>query len=243
MPVPKYHQIYLVLREQLNEGRFADGVPGEVALTGQFGVARVTVRRALERLSSEGLISRNPGRVGRTVLVHEVLPREDHACRGVLADPVPGRALRARPAVPVGVDDDGQLVVAGVERLPLGDHRRRELVQHQHLLRQRLRTGEGGEPRAGGVDLRGRHRADLGQVLLAGGEAPLGVEGEPDVGVGQQGLVALRLREEVGGAGLQVEQHVDALLARGLHPRLEEGRVDLVGVVAVLARLRRSRPW
>ena len=68
MPLPKYHQIYLVLREQLDEGRFADGVPGELALMAQFGVARVTVRRALERLSSEGLISRTPGRRTRLVV-------------------------------------------------------------------------------------------------------------------------------------------------------------------------------
>lgn len=68
MPLPKYHQIYLVLREQLDEGRFAaDGLPGELALMEQFGVARVTVRRALERLSTEGLISRTPGRRTRQV--------------------------------------------------------------------------------------------------------------------------------------------------------------------------------
>ena len=54
LPLPKYHQIYLVLREQLQEGRFSAGLPGEVALTQQFGVARVTVRRALEQLASEG---------------------------------------------------------------------------------------------------------------------------------------------------------------------------------------------
>jgi GntR family transcriptional regulator len=68
MPLPKYHQVYLVLREQLDEGRFADSVPGELALMAQFGVARVTVRRALERLSSEGLISRTPGRRTRLVV-------------------------------------------------------------------------------------------------------------------------------------------------------------------------------
>lgn len=67
MPLPKYHQIYLVLREQLDEGRFAEGLPGELALMAQFGVARVTIRRALERLSDEGLISRNPGRRTRPV--------------------------------------------------------------------------------------------------------------------------------------------------------------------------------
>jgi GntR family transcriptional regulator len=78
MPLPKYHQIYLVLREQLDEGRFAEGVPGELALMAQFGVARVTVRRALERLSSEGLISRNPGRRTRPVPpVPAAEPREN----------------------------------------------------------------------------------------------------------------------------------------------------------------------
>jgi GntR family transcriptional regulator len=60
--LPKYHQVYLVLREQLAEGRYADGVPAEMRLMEQFGVARVTVRKALERLASEGLIARAPGR-------------------------------------------------------------------------------------------------------------------------------------------------------------------------------------
>jgi GntR family transcriptional regulator len=62
LPVPKYHQIYVVLREQLHEGRFAHGVPGEIALMREFGVARVTVRKALERLAAERLIQRTPGR-------------------------------------------------------------------------------------------------------------------------------------------------------------------------------------
>src|SRR6187549_4014059 len=62
LPLPKYHRIYLVLREQLNDGRFSAGLPGELALMQQFGVARVTVRRALEQLANEGLISREPGR-------------------------------------------------------------------------------------------------------------------------------------------------------------------------------------
>src|SRR5262245_43838664 len=61
-PVPKYHRIYLVLREQLHEGRFAEGLPGELALMRQFGVARVTVRRALQELAGEGLIARERGR-------------------------------------------------------------------------------------------------------------------------------------------------------------------------------------
>jgi GntR family transcriptional regulator len=62
MPLPKYHQIYLILREQLREGLFNGGLPSEMAFQQQFGVARVTVRRALEQLAIEGLISRQPGR-------------------------------------------------------------------------------------------------------------------------------------------------------------------------------------
>jgi GntR family transcriptional regulator len=61
-PLPKYHQIYLVLREHLAEGRYRDGLPAELRLVQQFGVARATVRKALERLQTEGLIDRRPGR-------------------------------------------------------------------------------------------------------------------------------------------------------------------------------------
>ena len=67
LPLPKYHRIYLVLREQLEEGRFAHGVPGELTLMQQFSVARVTVRRALEQLAQEGLIAREPGRGTRAI--------------------------------------------------------------------------------------------------------------------------------------------------------------------------------
>ncbi|HWI80469.1 GntR family transcriptional regulator [Ramlibacter sp.] len=65
LPISKYHQVYLVLREQLHEGRFARGLPGELDLTRQFSVGRVTVRRALEQLAHEGLIVREAGRRSR----------------------------------------------------------------------------------------------------------------------------------------------------------------------------------
>ena len=67
LPLPKYHRVYLVLREQLSDGRFVGGVPGELALVKQFGVARITVRRALAQLAAEGLILREAGRVTRPI--------------------------------------------------------------------------------------------------------------------------------------------------------------------------------
>ena len=73
LPLPKYHQVYLVLRQQLAEGRYVNGVPPELRLVEQFGVARVTVRKALERLAGEGLIARAPGR-GTVVLQPRLQP-------------------------------------------------------------------------------------------------------------------------------------------------------------------------
>lgn len=74
LPMPKYHQIYLVLREQLHEGRFEHGLPGEFALMEEFGVARVTIRRALQQLATEGLIQREPGRGTRPLANHTRKP-------------------------------------------------------------------------------------------------------------------------------------------------------------------------
>lgn len=62
LPLPKYHQIYLLLREQLSDGSLGAALPGEIALATRFGVARVTVRKALEQLVAEGLVERMPGR-------------------------------------------------------------------------------------------------------------------------------------------------------------------------------------
>jgi len=61
--VPLYHQIYLILREQILEGRFESApLPGELMLAEQFKVSRVTMRRALQDLVKEGLIARGRGK-------------------------------------------------------------------------------------------------------------------------------------------------------------------------------------
>ncbi|MFT4267293.1 MAG: GntR family transcriptional regulator [Xenophilus sp.] len=69
----KYHQIYLVLRQQLEEGLHMRGVPPELELARQLGVGRVTVRRALEQLVNEGLIVRRAGRGTRPTSTAERL--------------------------------------------------------------------------------------------------------------------------------------------------------------------------
>jgi GntR family transcriptional regulator len=61
---PKYHQIYLVLQQRIRDGVFMydRDFPTEEALTREFGVSRITVRRALDRFEREGVIDRQPGR-------------------------------------------------------------------------------------------------------------------------------------------------------------------------------------
>jgi GntR family transcriptional regulator len=64
MPLALYHQIYMVLREQLLSGQFParQAIPSEVALAEQYGVSRVTIRATLDKLEQDGLISREKGR-------------------------------------------------------------------------------------------------------------------------------------------------------------------------------------
>lgn len=62
-----YARIAEVLRARLVILPPGSPVPSETALSGEFGVARNTVRRALGRLADEGLVGTVPGR-GRVVL-------------------------------------------------------------------------------------------------------------------------------------------------------------------------------
>src|ERR1700687_3544917 len=59
----KTRQVYLVLRDRIAGGRLDGGgsLPAEQALAAEYGVSRVTIRRALAELEQEGLISRRRG--------------------------------------------------------------------------------------------------------------------------------------------------------------------------------------
>ena len=59
----KAQRVYLSLRDQITGGTFSDGdnLPGEQRLAETFGVSRVTIRRALDALSDDGLIERRAG--------------------------------------------------------------------------------------------------------------------------------------------------------------------------------------
>jgi GntR family transcriptional regulator len=63
-PVPLYYQLKQTLLRHIQDGDIIPGkaLPSETELQESYGVSRITVRRALSDLASEGYISRQPGR-------------------------------------------------------------------------------------------------------------------------------------------------------------------------------------
>ena len=61
--VPLHHQVFLVLQDEIAEGRYTpgDALPAEDALARIFRVSRVTIRAALATLNTLGLIERRQG--------------------------------------------------------------------------------------------------------------------------------------------------------------------------------------
>jgi len=64
LPTPLYHQIYTLLREKICRGDVAPGstLPGEQELARQLNVSRITVKRALNELAADNIVSRYRGR-------------------------------------------------------------------------------------------------------------------------------------------------------------------------------------
>ncbi len=69
LPTPLYHQIYVLLREQIVNGAYAAqaSLPTEHELMRRFKVSRITAKRALDELAAEGLVQRSRGRGTRVV--------------------------------------------------------------------------------------------------------------------------------------------------------------------------------
>jgi GntR family transcriptional regulator len=69
--VPLHRQLFLVLHDEIDRGVIAPGdpLPTEQTLCDQFGVSRITVRRALADLAEQGYIERRQG-VGSFVRDH-----------------------------------------------------------------------------------------------------------------------------------------------------------------------------
>ncbi len=75
-PTPLYHQIYLILRDQIGGGSYAndDFLPTEHELIRQYGVSRITAKRALDELAADGFAVRMRGRGTRVQRSNPVPP-------------------------------------------------------------------------------------------------------------------------------------------------------------------------
>lgn len=62
-PVSLYFQLHQHLVDRIRAGEFGPGtpLPTEMEMCAQYGVSRITVRRALDALAAEGLLSRRRG--------------------------------------------------------------------------------------------------------------------------------------------------------------------------------------
>jgi GntR family transcriptional regulator len=83
--MPLYHQIYLILRDQIAGGGYThdDYLPTEQELTRQYGVSRITAKRALDELAADGLAVRLRGR-GTQVRAESPVPAVRAPIEGLL---------------------------------------------------------------------------------------------------------------------------------------------------------------
>jgi GntR family transcriptional regulator len=74
--VTLHRQLFLVLRDQITRGTREPGsaLPSEAALGEQYGVSRITVRRALQDLADQGYVRRRHGRGTFVLERHDVAP-------------------------------------------------------------------------------------------------------------------------------------------------------------------------
>ncbi len=79
LPTPLYFQLYSLLKSGILDGTFINGaqLPTEGQLSAEFGVSRITSKRALDELAREGLVERHRGR--GTHVTHESMETPMHA--------------------------------------------------------------------------------------------------------------------------------------------------------------------
>ncbi len=116
---PLYWQLAAALRGRIAAGEYPAGaqLPTEGALCMEFGVSRITVRGALDRLTSEGLLRRERGRgtfVAAPPVEHDLVTLNDFA-----AD-MDAAGLTAASVVTHLAEEGASEAIAGELALPIG---------------------------------------------------------------------------------------------------------------------------
>lgn len=95
--MPLYQQLFILLKNRIQSGEIEAGamVPGEQELAADFGVSRITCKRALNELADAGLVSRRRG-LGTRVLERPRPPMVRASIEGWLENvSVMGKTTRA----------------------------------------------------------------------------------------------------------------------------------------------------
>ncbi len=95
--MPLYQQLFILLKNRIQSGEIEPGamLPGEQELSGDFGVSRITCKRALNELADAGLVSRRRG-LGTRVLERPRPPMVRASIEGWLENvSVMGKTTRA----------------------------------------------------------------------------------------------------------------------------------------------------
>lgn len=74
-PTPLYFQLYTLLKQNILNGTYEDGIqlPTELDMSTSLGVSRITAKRALDELAADGLVARQ--RAKGTHVTHEYVPK------------------------------------------------------------------------------------------------------------------------------------------------------------------------
>lgn len=139
MPTPLYHRLYVLMRDKIVNGeyRVGDLLPTEQDLLNQFGVSRITAKRALDDLAAEGLVERRRG-MGSRVISRPALKPLSMPLGGlldsleILADNTAVHALDQRDEAATPAIAERLGVAPGAPVFRLTRRRTRHEAGHQH---------------------------------------------------------------------------------------------------------------
>jgi DNA-binding GntR family transcriptional regulator len=176
--IPRYQRVRAVLLDRISSGEYAPGdrLPSEALLAGDLGVHRLTVRRALDELSREGLlrarqgagtfVSRRPEPIAITI---PLTPEEfSGSLRTMLRDQ--GQGYRD---ILLGTSLDDDPAVRAELRLPGDGLRRVESALEVDGERWVCSTAWGPDERLGDLQARWRETDGLYGLLLDRSGRPL----------------------------------------------------------------------
>ncbi len=135
-PTPLYHQIYMIIRGIIEQNEIGPKtlLPGEQTLTRLFAVSRITVKRALNELAADKLVSRHRGR-GTIVAPRSSIPMVRSSFENLIESLEEMGLVTQIELIEVGEVSAGDSAAATLMHLPVN-------AVLQRVVRRRLLEGQ-----------------------------------------------------------------------------------------------------